>query len=57
MKNIKRNLGLFTCVLLLSGCASLGKGITEAILEKQDSEDTRLCQVTGEKFTGLKPQL
>lgn len=42
---------------MLSGCASFGKGITEAILEKQDGEDTRVCEVTGDSFGGLKPQL
>ena len=44
-------------VLVINGCASFGKGITEAILEKQDAEDTRLCEITGDKFNGLKPQL
>ena len=42
---------------LLNGCASLGKGIVEGIMEKQDEEDTRLCEITGDKFTGLKSQL
>ncbi len=43
--------------LLLGGCSSIGKGIAEAYLEKQDSEDTRICEITGEKFAGIKPQL
>jgi len=42
--------------LFLSGCSSLGKGITEAFLEKQDAEDTRICEVWGEKFSGLNSQ-
>ena len=43
--------------ILISGCSSFGKGITEAILEKQESEDTRQCEVWGEEFNGLKPHL
>lgn len=41
----------------LNGCTSLGKGLVEGLLEKQEQEDTRLCEITGDKFTGLKPQL
>jgi len=43
--------------VLLSSCSSLGKGITEAILEKQQTEDTRICEVWGDGFTGLQPHL
>jgi hypothetical protein len=43
--------------LLISGCSSLGKGITEAILEKQEAEDTRVCEVWGQEFSGLKPNI
>ncbi len=41
----------------MSGCSSLGKGITEAILEKQEAEDTRVCEVWGQEFSGLKPNV
>lgn len=41
--------------LLISGCASLGKGVAEAFLEKQEEEDTRLCHVYGESFGGIEP--
>ena len=44
-------------IVLLSGCSSIGKGIAEAVLEKQDQDDNRVCEIWGEKFTGLKPQL
>jgi hypothetical protein len=57
MNKLNSTLLLLSISVLLSGCASFGKGITEAILEKQDNEDTRLCEVTGENFSGLKPQL
>ncbi len=41
----------------LSGCASFGKGIAEAVLEKNDGEDTRVCQVRGKPFAGIAPSL
>lgn len=41
----------------LSGCASLGKGMAEAFLEKQQSVDTRLCEIWGKPFKGLAPFL
>jgi len=43
--------------ILISGCASFGKGITEAILEKQETKDDRICEVWGEGFNGLEPYL
>jgi len=46
-----------TLSLLTASCGSISKGITEAILEKQDAEDTRQCEVRGEPFFGLKKQL
>ena len=37
---------LLACLpIVLSGCASFGKGVAEAVLEKSDAEDTRVCQV------------
>ncbi|MCZ6711534.1 MAG: hypothetical protein O7B25_14320 [Gammaproteobacteria bacterium] len=46
-------------VLLLSGCASFGRGVTEAIINAQadDTEDVRSCAVEGEAFTGMAPIL
>ena len=57
MRQLHYTLLILSFTVLLSGCASFGKGITEAILEKQDNEDTRICEITGNSFTGLKPQL
>lgn len=58
MKQSKLHLFLLlSCSLLLNGCASIGKGVVEAFLEKQEEEDTRVCEITGGKFRGLKPQL
>ncbi len=47
----------FILSLFLSGCSSIGKGITEAILEQKESEDTRICEVWGHEFSGLQPHL
>lgn len=57
MNEMKKLSLVLAISVLLSGCASFGRGITEAILEKQDNEDTRLCEIIGNQFTGLKPQL
>ncbi|MEC4749219.1 hypothetical protein [Methylomicrobium sp. Wu6] len=43
--------------ILLSGCASLGKGMVEAYLEKQQSVDNRVCEIWGKPFGGLAPHL
>jgi len=43
--------------LALTGCASFGKGVAEAVLEKQGSEDTRVCEVRGSPFDGIEPNL
>lgn len=43
--------------IVLSGCSSIGKGIAEAVLEKSDTEDTRICQVLGQPFEGIAPTL
>lgn len=43
--------------ILSSGCASFGRGIAEAYFEKQEAADTRLCEVTGSAFEGIKPHL
>ena len=41
----------------LSGCASIGKGAAEAVLEKTENEDTRQCQVWGKPFVGIETDL
>ena len=43
--------------ILLYGCASIGKGAAEAVLEKSENEDTRQCQVWGKPFAGIKADL
>ena len=49
-------MGLLSLVSL-SGCSSFGKGVAEAVLEKSDTEDKRLCQVWGSSFSGMAPAL
>ncbi len=56
MKIIKLSTLLWMSVLI-SGCASFSKGITEAFLEKQDAVDNRVCEILGPAFDGLKPNL
>ncbi|MSP28317.1 MAG: hypothetical protein EXR80_07885 [Methylococcales bacterium] len=43
--------------VILSGCASFGQGIAEAVLEKSEGEDSRVCQVRGKPFAGIAPSL
>ena len=45
--------------LLLVGCASIAKGVTEAVLESRsgESEDTRMCEAEGVPFEGIEPYL
>lgn len=57
MKQVIAKVVFVMLAAFIGGCASLGKGITEAILEKQESEDTRLCEIRGHAFRGLKPHL
>jgi len=40
-------------VLPLAGCSSFAKGVTEAILENSEKEDTRLCHIEGPPSFGL----
>lgn len=58
MKNIKYKLIIVSIIsILVTGCSSFGKGITEAILEQKEGDDTRICEVWGDGFKGLKPYL
>ncbi len=44
-------------VVILTGCSSFGKGVAEAFLEKQESDDARECSVWGSAFNGISPSL
>ena len=41
-------------LIMVSGCASIAKGVTQAILERSDEEDTRACHVEGPASSGLE---
>ena len=43
---------LFSAIIL-SGCASFGKGIAQGILEKSEEEDKRACQIWSGGFDGI----
>ncbi len=57
LSTIKNCLLLTILSVVLSGCASFGKGVAEAVLEKSSAEDTRACQVRGKSFAGIAPGL
>jgi hypothetical protein len=46
---------LLLTAMLLSGCASIAKGVTEAILENSEEQDTRACHIEGPASVGLEP--
>ncbi len=51
---MKKSLSILATVVLLSGCSSIGKGVAEAFLEKQEQIDTRQCEVRGTNFPGIQ---
>ena len=57
LSSIKNGLLPISLSIALSGCASFGKGVAEAVLEKSRAEDTRVCQVLGKSFPGIAPGL
>lgn len=57
MPKLNRKILALSISVLLTGCSSIGRGIVEAVMEKQDTVDSRICEITGEKFNGIKPQL
>ncbi|MGJ0485708.1 MAG: hypothetical protein ACR65R_14445 [Methylomicrobium sp.] len=57
MKRLFNILILPYLAILLSSCSSLGKGMVEAYMEKQETADTRICEIWGKPFGGLTPYL
>ena len=41
-------------LITVSGCASIAKGVTQAILERSEEEDTRACHIEGPSSEGLE---
>jgi hypothetical protein len=52
-----KTISLLLTSLLLSGCAGIAKGVTEAVLEHSEEEDTRACHIEGPASVGLEPLL
>jgi hypothetical protein len=50
-------LSSLTAVIALSGCVSMSKGVTLALLEKSEEPDTRKCEGWGKPFEGIEPRL
>ncbi len=48
---------IVTLSILISGCASFGRGVAEAFLENRNQEDLRVCEVYGKSFPGIAPNL
>jgi len=42
---------------MLTGCSSFGYGIAQGIMDHNQQNDTRICEVTGRAFSGLEPLL
>jgi hypothetical protein len=48
-----RKLLISLALLGLTGCGGIAKGVTEALIEKSESEDTRACHIEGAPSEGL----
>ncbi len=46
---------LLLTAMLVSGCASIAKGVTQALLERSEEQDTRACHIEGPVSFGLEP--
>ncbi len=49
-----KKLWLILVIFSLSGCASFGRGIAEAILEKPENTDNKKCEIIGTEFAGIE---
>lgn len=45
---------LMISIFYLSGCAAFGRGVAEAVLDKTNKEDTRKCEIQGDKVRGIE---
>ncbi|CAG7857623.1 hypothetical protein MCAMS1_02520 [biofilm metagenome] len=52
-----RYIWLFPILIMMTGCVSIGRGVAEAMLEKTENEDLRICQVWGRPFAGIDAEL
>jgi hypothetical protein len=42
---------------LLTGCSSMAKGVAEAMMERDDQKDERMCDIEGAAFPGVQESL
>lgn len=56
MKKFFSALLMFCVISALTGCSSVARGVTEAILERE-KEDTRMCEIAGPPFNGVKDSI
>ena len=57
MRSISFNLAVVALALALSGCSSIARGVTEAVLDNSKTVDTRQCEISGPSFTGVRQGL
>lgn len=43
--------------LMLGGCSSITRGVTEAVMNDRDEKDTRQCEIEGPAFGGVRQSL
>ena len=48
---------LLLAMLSISGCASFGEGVANAVINKSEQEDVRVCEVWGKPFPGIEQGL
>ncbi len=49
--------GLLILGFTLTGCAGIARGVTEAIMDDSDRQDTRACHIMGPPYQGLEALL
>ena len=52
MDDIMQRLLLLVLIMAVSGCASFGRGVAEAIINDK-KEDTRQCEIQGNPLPGI----
>ena len=50
---LHRIVAALAVLLFLAACSSFAKGVTEAVLESGEKEDTRQCHIEGPPSVGL----
>ncbi|AGH98924.1 hypothetical protein [Micavibrio aeruginosavorus] len=48
------SLAILTAPMLLGGCSSIARGVTEAVINQEEVKDTRQCEIEGPAFDGIR---